>query len=571
MSTLPAFKTFVFVSPETFVIAGQSGKEGFTSEYSGAAFPAKSEVADSIQGKNILLIVSDEWAGHLQMVQPNKKANLTEEAIGERLTAEFGIEPISYEFALQQFPVSREQVQVSVSGIEREAYTRLLEWLKPLGAKKVWFMPLAWFMAPLKSVEPVLLALALDTDHIAVSHHYLGVDDGRVIRLAELAAYVESRKQERKETHLLSAHAAPSLLQRMEQTVGERAAVHPLLGQPAGKSPIIDIMNAVWEKSSDALPELLHFVVEMPEIEEEPAPAPKPAKASAKAVAAEKEVLPPVSDEPIADLPKPSPPPFLQEEPVVDVVTEEAVVVEVEVVSEPEQETTAEEVVEEPQAESAQEPEPAAAPVAPKATAPEESTSQVHHDALAASQLAILAQMQHARVTGIDNSERYREVPQKRSWKGIFLIFFLVTGLTAVVAGGIFMSQQSPATRALLPSTSPTPTPTPAPEATPVPSPTPNPASMTAEEKAKLKVIVLNATGRAGLAGQKQKLLLDAGWKNVKTGNATGSYQDADFIVSSAPGIQSVVETDMKMTFRAIDSVKEAAASGYDVVIIIAK
>ena len=140
--------------------------------------------------------------GHLQFSQENKKSKLNEAAIKQLLEEEYDIDVEVYDLNWQSFTLSRQLVQLSVSGVEQEVLEKVRDWLVPTGAKKVWLMPFAWFISTLKSVDPALIAVLIDNE-IHVSHHYLGIDDARVLSQEDLPKYIQVRQKERKETHLL--------------------------------------------------------------------------------------------------------------------------------------------------------------------------------------------------------------------------------------------------------------------------------------------------------------------------------------------------------------------------------
>lgn len=213
MSSVSNFKSLVYYGSENITVLKSSSKgwKELGTYAKGGTLPAAAQkaLADSV-----LVLVSDSYLGHLQLLLDNKKSVLSDENIAQILADDYEIDTSVYEFASQKFTLSREQVQLSISGIEREAFDEIEQWITAFAPKKAWLMPFGWFVSALKSVEPVLLAIALSEDEILVSHHYLGVDDAREVSLDDLVAYIKSRKAERKETHLLYFQAEDALQEK---------------------------------------------------------------------------------------------------------------------------------------------------------------------------------------------------------------------------------------------------------------------------------------------------------------------------------------------------------------------
>lgn len=608
MSATPSFQSVIFTDgqlAEVYQRADDSWKLIGSS-------PLSSQITESlaalINATNVLVIVSDQVCGHLQLTQPNKKEELSDERIGTVLRDEYEIDLDSYEFASQQFTLSRDQVQVSISGIEREVFDSALKWVAMASPKRVWLMPFAWFLSPLKSIEPVLLGWLRNEEELFVSHHYLGVDDARVIKPEQIGDYSKARKDERKETHLFYLHAPEKQLHSLAKKAGDLVAIHALLPEDI-TGGFGELVAAIMEKGEDTLRELLHFEVKAEEVAAL-APTPvvqaKPAKKSSRAKAATvvQEVpetspeargessLPEPSPE-AAELPKPDLPPVVTGETVaamagagaVTTIAEEILpdsapevehteaahvhhqesVVEEspvhiqevavpEVMSEPEMRETPPEVANEPSMET---------PPAVAASVPETPA------------LDMLAELRSAKQS-TPKVDRYQAIPEKKPWKLIIAVFLIVTVATAVIAGAIFWSQQGAnGTIALLPDVNATPTPSPSPTPEPTPEPTPVPETgFTEAEKADLDILVLNATGINGLAGVVKTELQKDKWESVKTGNATGSYNDAIFVRINgdrAGEIKAALEKDLGYELTVIEKVTENGAATADIVIILAE
>jgi hypothetical protein len=130
----------------------------------------------------------------------------------------------------------------------------------------------------------------------------------------------------------------------------------------------------------------------------------------------------------------------------------------------------------------------------------------------------------------------------------------------------------------------PTPTPEPVVIATPEPEPivestTSANASESAAvettpvEKDKVKILVINATGVAGLAGKVKTTLTDDDFSSVTTGNAKGEYTETTDLVlmpSKTPSLISALEaaTGRTLIFDE-DYQTEDPNSTYDAVIVL--
>jgi hypothetical protein len=563
MSSVPTFRTVVFVG-ESSIQVFRPHKDTWRvweEEFAHDSKPTKT-LKEAVKGSNILLVVSDAYSGHVQLSLPNKKEQWADDRLAEVLQDEYQIDLSAYEFASQRFAVGRQFVQVSVSGIEKEAFARALAWVKQLSPKKLWVMPFGWFVSTLKSVEPALIAVVEDNDRVHASHHYLGVDDARQISLDQLAAYGESRKEERKETHLLYVQANKKLFDKIEKEVGESLAVHPLIAEFEGEA-MEAVVNAVMDKGPDTLKELLHFEPTVDEVEEaveeaaEAAVEMPPLTAPEQAAILEeglekteapradelpKPELPPAPSEVLQALRAPEAPP-MREEKVEDIAIDEPV---------------GDEIVGTPV-------------VLEKPEEPRSHKMEVEEVADKEDE-AFLAQLQLAKVAPPVGSsdDRYIAVAPKAQWKTAVLVFLAVFFVTALVGGGIFWSQQDrPQTQALIPSSTPSPSPSPVAEATPEPDVA---ASASAELKKGQKVIILNATGVAGLAGKVKTQLEKNGWVGVKTGNATGtSYADAIFVMADDASLAQVIGTDLGEEITPTSSLKETGTESYDIVIVLAK
>ncbi len=92
---------------------------------------------------------------------------------------------------------------------------------------------------------------------------------------------------------------------------------------------------------------------------------------------------------------------------------------------------------------------------------------------------------------------------------------------------------------------------------------------------AQQKILIVNATTKAGYAGKIKDLLTDAGYKNVTAGNAKGTYTtEGDFIFQKKENAEllSSLNKTSKLDFSSDETAKQEDASGaYDVVIVLNK
>ncbi len=530
MSASPAFRTVVFFDNGDVLVYVQNKNswEQLSGHYSLDNLP-DDELRGKVQDGAVLALVSDAACGHLQVVVPNKKDQYSDDNLAKLLEKKHHIDLAAYEFASQRFPLGREEVQVSVSGVEKEVYQRIEAWLAALAAKKSWLMPFGWFVASLKAVEPALIAVVLRPDRVLVSHHYLGVDDARVIAVPDLREYAISRQAERKETHLLYLHSDAKTKEQVTKAVGESVAVHALLPEDAN-TDLGAVVAAVMDKGAATLGELLHFeMVENKKTKSEPA------------------LIPPAKSQPV--LPEPD----LPELPAAEDLPRPTLPVRVEV-----------EVEEEP-------PEDAVKSAPIKAEPEPELLSVIVPTVPEPAEPVLVSQLQPS-VAVEDNADRYLEVPQRSNWRGPVLVFLAVAIITGVVGGAILWSKQvwSPGPP-LLPEAqlvTPTPEPTPAPTPTPVASES---AQVASEVKQQTKIMVLNATGVAGLAGRVKTKLNKAGWNKVQTGNAEGAYDGATFIFTDREELIAVLAEELGVELKRAPQIKEPEAEGQAVVIILAE
>lgn len=602
MSAAVDFQIVIFADARGVRVFGptKQGWESLSSKTLSLDTPPSKTLRAQVAAGSALVVVSDDWCGHLQITLPNKKKLLEAESLEQILSQDQGIDTSTYEFAYQRFPVNRETMQVSVSGVEKEPYAKVVAWAQQLATKHVWVMPLSWFVAPLKSIEPALLAVMLSDDTLAISHHYLGVDDARELKFSELAEYVTVRKHERKETHLLYLQATKAVRTKLQKQLGELVGIHPLTAE-ASSDPVQEVINAVLDKGVQTLAELLHY-------EESGTAAPNEAIAPAvidapESPAARTKKSSTVNEDSVAaELPRPVPPvlPAVAPEIVADDTflsdadfSDETEPAEVTQIAQP--------VVREefPSVSSADEDLEiidfsADEPVNQRIIVDEESVSgteagvpafvQADDDSTEFEQemlsapvtKSVLDELATKRQHKEGTQQRYVEVKKRNSTASIIGVFLLVTVLTAVVAGAVFFSQQTPfKPQAMLPDVN-TASPTPVLEASATPTPTPAPA-LPATEKAKQRILILNSTGIAGLAGKTKAELVEMGWTGtIAVGNATGAYSDAVFAYTTEDVVWEALQQDWENSEQTVPlkraaELSETGTANYDLVIILAE
>jgi len=591
--------------------------------------PVPAEILSEFAGEPTLILVSDVHNGHLQIMQPNKKKNLETVVLTQLLEEEYDIDTAAYLLGWRNFAVSRDQVQISVSGVEQEIVRAATEWITPLQPKKLWAMPFAWFISVLKSVDPAFIAVEND-DKLLLSHHYLGVDDARVLKLGEVEKYIATRQKERKETHLLYLQASEKTKAALEKKLASNEITIQSLLPDAKESPLLAAISAVLERGQSALSELLSFDLEVPEME-----MPVAAKAAAAAVVPEvaevladdedetgeeaemtepedeTESVEETGDKTGADLPSvgglmPPVPPLAPPVPPAGAAAAVSVAgaaasrsaASVEILEDEDDavfEASEPAVVEKPTSTKSQPVEEAAnlqpvkdIPIEVAAAATEIVAAQADAEAEAEESDTLVDSSPEPETKDVfsqlkgsgggvhsSNGERYAPVEAKRSWKGPIIVFFVVVVLTALIGGAIFWSQQGTELMGGLPASTPSPVPTASPVSTPEPTATasasPAPGTDTTEvDKEELTVLVVNATGVNGLAGRVSEALGTAGWDNVQAANATGTYEDGATYVTEGldASVISALEEDLDRELTP-GEINESRANQFDIVIVL--
>ena len=149
----------------------------------------------------------------------------------------------------------------------------------------------------------------------------------------------------------------------------------------------------------------------------------------------------------------------------------------------------------------------------------------------------------------------------------VIVIAFIVTVSIGLGAGYFFLNRSG--------GESSTPTPTPTPEVavvTPTAEPTPTLAPV---DPSTVSVLVINATTKAGYAGQISAKLNEAGFTETSTGNAKGEYATASanlvMMPEEDPGLVSSLSTatGLSLTFSKEGLTTEDPKGAYEAVIVL--
>lgn len=114
------------------------------------------------------------------------------------------------------------------------------------------------------------------------------------------------------------------------------------------------------------------------------------------------------------------------------------------------------------------------------------------------------------------------------------------------------------------------------PTTTPVPAtPTPTASPSAAIDKSKVKILIVNATKKAGYAGQIKTKLENADFTQVSTGNAKGDYTDEGnfvYMEETNADLLAAMQEATTLTLTATDSAKVEDTKGtYDAVLVLAE
>lgn len=105
------------------------------------------------------------------------------------------------------------------------------------------------------------------------------------------------------------------------------------------------------------------------------------------------------------------------------------------------------------------------------------------------------------------------------------------------------------------------------------PSPTPTEEPKAELNKEEIKILVVNATTTSGYAGKYKKVLEDAGYKKISTGNAKGDYEKGFYLLSAEEDKNTLTvlaeDLDLDLSYSAKVEVEDSKKE-YDLVIVLA-
>lgn len=166
-----------------------------------------------------------------------------------------------------------------------------------------------------------------------------------------------------------------------------------------------------------------------------------------------------------------------------------------------------------------------------------------------------------------------KEVIKNSSGIGAMLRMIFITlavfSLTVAIGVGVGLGLLSWTSQD---QTAQAPSPTPAATTTPEPTPTPTPEPEVAVED--LKILVVNATTKAGYAGTIKAALDDAGYGQVTAANAKGEYETGNYVLMSEEnaGLVAKLSEDTDLDLEYSDEVEAEDAQGqYDAVVVLAE
>lgn len=111
---------------------------------------------------------------------------------------------------------------------------------------------------------------------------------------------------------------------------------------------------------------------------------------------------------------------------------------------------------------------------------------------------------------------------------------------------------------------------TPSPTLAPSPSPTPAPTV----DKKSLKVLIVNATTKAGYAGKIATTLKSAGYSEAKTGNAKGNYDEGNYLLAKEDDKNLIdmlsKDLDLEISYKEDKNIEDPK-SEYDLVLVLAQ
>jgi hypothetical protein len=443
---------------------------------------------------------------------------------------------------LEPLQVSVEQSKVKISGVS----------------------PLSWTIKSLVSLEPSISVVQMGT-MLYTALHYIGVDQTTQANVDEVENIFETIKTLKgTEPSIQTVYLLSNEL--VEEKLKEHLSDTLPIQQIATQSDEETKMPSYVQKTIEAGMRTLN-------IDEYPVPKFDLGKAPAGASIVQtdrKEVV--EIEEDTDELPKPTVaapvviPAVVKPEPVVAAEVEELAVEE--------EDEALEEVVPEKEVEIVEE---------------EETVSKVDDDIdslLASLQIdepkpTLVTKTTHA-TTPTHNPTQTTHTPTpiirnnnrtKTMLKMIFVtlaVFFATVGIGIGLGLGVLQLSQNKTTdepTSPIVATSPSPTPQPSPS----PSPSPSPIA----DKSEIDILIVNATTKAGYAGQQATKLKAAEFTSVSSGNAKGEYETGNFVLMEEENKALISEleeaTGLALTYQAKNKETEDPTKRYEVVIVLAE
>jgi len=189
-----------------------------------------------------------------------------------------------------------------------------------------------------------------------------------------------------------------------------------------------------------------------------------------------------------------------------------------------------------------------------------------------------LKQFTQTSESGVESAQTAKPVIKNKSGANQMLKMILITTgvfiVTVAIGVGVGMAILKYSGQQNAPQTPPVEVEEVTPSPEPTPTPTPEASSSATLDKSKLKLLIVNATAKAGYAGQiKTKLATDK-FTNVTTGNAKGDYSAGNFIYlkETNPALVSAIEKATALDITATASAQAEDTQGsYDAVLVLAK
>lgn len=579
MPSLPKNSPILFISPDESYFA-ELNTEAKTPELMNvtkidASLIANGEIErDSLEAtltqlkvKNIHIVVADDiFLHHIGDFPVNDKLSL-EEHISNTISTAFPKQSDPLHIVTLDLAKTSRVQTIQITAMTKSNLQRISDALHAAGVTLKNMVPASFVVKAFVSIDPSLFILETPTAYLLTSH-YIGVEYARTVPSAELTELSEELEK-LKESHPHLQHVYLSLATsdgKVKKTVEE---VFP--SQP------VDLPKVKAE--SDTPHALKALVLGYREIIENKFPFPEFEMPASTATASTPAVSPSVLEEEEAPKANELPTPNIKK---AAVKTEEAVISKPETVEVPESSSEIEND-EDMVAEEVHKVDKVEKPLEDEKEADVKTSTLDAVDLPKVTPVSVTAPVikpvtPTPVVSKVEPTEQ-SALPTKKIVKtkrNLFSYILLGTGIAIVIAligGGIVVSQQAlQGNNSFISSNQSPEVVEPTPESTPTPTPTPTPEPIA---KTDVNILVVNATTKAGYAGQTATVLKNAGYTKVQTGNAKGDYTSAGTFImvkdtEKMPGIVAQLEGDTERSFEEIVYTTVEDTSGrYDVVIVL--